>query len=185
MQNLGKRLKALRNKRELTLAQLGQRVGLSASYLSQIERCVTMPSLSNLSAIAGALEMEMGYFFEDDIPPPRVVRANQGKRLDSADDIVIECLSADPVDKKIQPYCIMCQPGASGEHSPSYPGERFSFVLKGQLTVTVGEDLFVLKAGDSIHYQAHQACSWRNEGKEESIALWIFLPPVSEIELVR
>ena len=57
MQNLGKRLRALRDDRELTLAQLGQQVGLSASYLSQIERGVTMPSLSRLTTLAKALDV--------------------------------------------------------------------------------------------------------------------------------
>ena len=183
MQNLGKRLKTLRNKRGLTLAQLGQRVGLSASHLSQVERGVTMPSLSNLAAIASALETEMGYFFEDNFPPPDVVKANQGRRIEGAPGIVIELLSADPLGKKIQPYCMVCQPGTLGNSPPAYPGERFGFVLEGQLVVTVGEDTFVLKAGDSIHYQAHQSCSWRNEGEEESVILWAALPPVSESEL--
>ena len=184
MQDLGKRLRALRNEWGLTLAQLGQQVGLSASYLSQIERGVAMPSLSRLTTIASALNVEMGYFFEDDVPSPCVVRLNQGKRLGDTTDIIVELLSADPSDKEIQPYRVVCQPGASGDQPPTYPGEEFGFILKGQLTVTVGEETFVLKAGDSIHYQTLQPHSWRNEGDEECVVIWAVSPPVSEAELV-
>lgn len=184
MQNLGKRIKALRNERGLTLVQLGQRVGLSASYLSQIERGVTMPSLTRLTAIAGALDVEMGCFFEDDVSVPCVVvRSNQGKRLDSTAGAIVELLSADLLDKKIQPYRLVCRPGISSGWPATHPGEEAGLVLQGRLTVTVGEETFGLEAGDSIHYQALQLHSWRNEGDEECIAIWAVSPPISETEL--
>ncbi|MDH7487501.1 MAG: XRE family transcriptional regulator [Anaerolineae bacterium] len=181
---LGKRIRALRHERGLTLAQLGQRITLSASYLSQIERDVTMPSLSRLTAIADALGVEVGYFFEDDVSAPYVVRANQGQRLENESGIIVELLAANLPDRKLQPYCMVCPPGASSEGwSTTHPGEEVGFVLKGQLTVAVGEETFVLEAGDSIHYQTLQPHSWRNEGDEECIVVWIVSPPVSEAEL--
>lgn len=183
MHSLGKRLRALRKEQELTLAQLGQQVGLSASYLSQIERGVTMPSLARLTAIASALDMEVRYFFEDTASSPCVTRLNQAQRLDSTANVLVELLSADPTDKKIQPHRLVCQPGASWDQLPTRPGEEFGFVLKGQLTVTVGEETFVLEAGDSIHYQTLQPHSWRNEGDEECIVVWAVSPPISEAEL--
>jgi transcriptional regulator with XRE-family HTH domain len=183
VQNLGKRIRALRNERGLTLVQLGQRVGLSASYLSQIERGVTMPSLTRLTTIAGALDVEVGYFFEDDLSAPCVVRSNQGKRLDSMAGAIVELLSADLSDKKIQPYRMVCRPGASSGWPTTHPGEESGLVLKGRLTVTVGEETFVLEAGDSIHYQALQPHSWRNEEDEECIAVWAVSPPIPEDEL--
>jgi transcriptional regulator with XRE-family HTH domain len=183
VQDLGRRLRALRNEQGLTLAQLGRRVGLSASYLSQIERGVSMPSLSRLTTIASALGVEIGHFFEDDVPSPCVVRFNHGHKLGSTADITIELLSAEPSDKEIQPYRVVCKPGASRDQPPTYPGEEFGFVLKGQLTVTVGEETFVLEAGDSIHYQTIQPHSWRNAGDEECIVIWAVWPPVSEAEL--
>lgn len=182
MQDLGKRLRALRNGQGLTLAQLGRQTDLSASYLSQIERGVAIPSLSRLAAIASALDVEMGHFFEDGVPSPCVVRLNQGKTLGDISNITVELLSADPSDKEIQPYRMVCQPGASRDLPPTYPGEAFGFILRGRLTVTVGEEIFELKAGDSIHYQTLQPYSWRNEGDEECIAIWAVSPPVSEAE---
>jgi transcriptional regulator with XRE-family HTH domain len=183
VQNLGKRLRALRNERGFTLAQLGRQVGLSASYLSQIERGVTMPSLSRLATIAGALDVEMGLFFEDDASSPCVLQFNQGRKLRGTAGAVVELLSAHPSDKKIQPLRVVCQPGVSRDQPPTHPGEEFVFVLKGQLTVTVGEETFVLEAGDSIHYQAIQPHSWRNEGTKECIVVWVVSPPIPEAEL--
>lgn len=183
MHSLGKRLRELRKEVGLTLAQLGQRVGLSASYLSQIERSVTMPSLARLATIATALDVEVRDFFENDTSPHCVIRLSHGKKLRNTSGIIFESLSADPSDKQIQPYRVVFQPGASRDHSPTHPGEEFGFILKGRLTVTVGEEVFVLEAGDSIHYQMLQPYSWRNEGGEECIAIWAVSPPVPEAEL--
>jgi quercetin dioxygenase-like cupin family protein len=142
-----------------------------------------MPSLSRLTTIAKALDVEVGYFFEDDVSAPCIIRLNQGKRLSGTANAIVELLSADPTDKKIQPYRLVYQPGASRDQPPTYPGEELGFILKGQLTVTVGEETFVLKAGDSIHYQTLQPYSWRNEGDEECIAIWAVSPPIPEAEL--
>jgi len=183
VQNIGKRLKALRNERGLTLVQLGQRVGLSASYLSRIERSVATPSLSRLATIASVLDVEVGYFFENEVSSPCIVRLNRGRRLKNTAGAAVEFLSADPSDKQIQPYRVVCQPGASRDQPPTHPGEKFCFVLKGQLTVAVGEEIYVLEPGDSIHFQTLESHSWRNEGDEECVAIWAVSPPVSVAEL--
>jgi quercetin dioxygenase-like cupin family protein len=129
--------------------------------------------------------VEVRYFFEDDVSSPCVVKLNQGKKLSGTADTIVELLSADPSDKEIQPYRLVCQPGASRDQPPTHPGEELGLVLKGQLTVTVGEETFVLEAGDSIHYQTLQPHSWRNEGDEVCIAIWAVSPPISEAELAE
>lgn len=183
MQNLGKRLRVLRTERDLTQAQLGQQAGLSASYLSQIERGVTTPSLTSLAALARALGVDVGLFFEEDVSSPCVVRASQGRKLAGSAGTAVELLSADLSGKRIVPYRMVCQPGASGDREPVYPGEECCFILKGQLTLTVGDEIFVLEAGDSAHYQTHQPHSWRNTGDEECAVIWAISPPVSEAEI--
>lgn len=183
MHELGKRLRALRHEQGLTLADLGERVGLSTSYLSQIERGITTPSLSKLTTIASTLDVGVAHFFEADTSSPRVVKANQGKRIYDTSDTIVELMSAAPTDKRIQPYRVTCQPGTSREQPRIHSGEGFYFVLKGQLTVTVGEETFVLNAGDSIHYQALRSHSWRNDNEEECIAIWAVSPPIWETDI--
>jgi len=183
MDSLGKNLRDVRKAQRLTLAQLGGKTGLSASYLSQIERSVTMPSLTRLTRIAEALDVEVRRFFEEDTDSPRVVRANQGKKLEGVPDIIVELLSADPVGKSLQPYSLLCRPGTSREYTSVYPGDKCGFVLKGKLTVTVGEETFVLAAGDSIHFDRSQPHSWHNKSVQECMVIWTVSPPLSEGEL--
>jgi len=142
-----------------------------------------MPSLPKLTAVARALAVDVCDFFEEEESPQYLVRSNQGKTLKSTDNLLVELLSADPLGKSMLPYRVICQPGASCERPSTYPGEECGLVLKGQLTVTVGEETIVLKAGDSIHYQRHQPHSWRNDGSEECSAIWVAFPPIKEDEI--
>jgi transcriptional regulator with XRE-family HTH domain len=52
---LHERLKELRNERQLTLKELAERTELSVSYLSDIERGRTVPTLATLETLANAL----------------------------------------------------------------------------------------------------------------------------------
>lgn len=56
---LGARLRRLRKKRGLILTQLADRAGLSAQYLSEIERGRKDPSSEMLAAISGALALPL------------------------------------------------------------------------------------------------------------------------------
>ena len=179
MENLGRRLKALRTEQGTTLAQLGEMVGLSASYLSQIERNKAKPSLAALSSIAETLGVEMRSFFEHPAPVWEVVRRGQGDQVRDGDNrVTFEILSSEDVRGKFEPYRVTCRPGMEIEADP-HPGEEFAFILDGQLQVAVGEEVFTLGQGDSIHYQGSQSHAWRNGSEGECTLIWALSPPLS------
>ena len=55
---LGARVLFLRQEKELSLSELAEKVGISASYLCQIENGKVMPALSTLKNIAKALDVK-------------------------------------------------------------------------------------------------------------------------------
>ncbi len=61
---IGKRLRGFRNEKGLTIKQLAERVNLSVSLISQIERAESAASISTLNKIATALNMGLREFFE-------------------------------------------------------------------------------------------------------------------------
>ena len=56
----GKKMRELREKKELTLVQLGERLGVSAAILSRIESGTKDPSISLLRSIASELGVHPG-----------------------------------------------------------------------------------------------------------------------------
>jgi transcriptional regulator with XRE-family HTH domain len=176
-ESVGRRLKALRSEQGITLAQLGGMVGLSASYLSQIERNKAQPSLATLSSVAATLGVELRSFFEHPAPVWKVVRKGRGERFTNRNrEVAFELLSSQAVRGKFQPYRVTCGPGIVID-TCAHPGEEFVFILEGSLGVSVGEEVFTLKEGDSIHYQGSQDHAWRNHSPKECVLIWALSPP--------
>jgi transcriptional regulator with XRE-family HTH domain len=77
---LGTRLRELRDARELTQEELGERAGCTWHYVSSIERGRKGATTDTLAAIAAALDITLSELFVGvDRPLPR-----EAKRLDTA-----------------------------------------------------------------------------------------------------
>lgn len=59
----GIRLKELRKKKGFTQVELAKRVGLSASFISNVERGINSPSFENLESISEVLEVDIQELF--------------------------------------------------------------------------------------------------------------------------
>ncbi len=171
-QSVGKRIKELRIERGLTLADLSEETNLSISYLSQVERDKTTPSLATLTSIAQALNVSVRYFFETEAEVAYVVRA-EGEPDHLAQSASGERLPLTPEGShKLEVERVTLQPHSAPQQLASFAGEGFAFVLAGTLTVTVGGEQFTLTAGDSIHYDALQPHTWSNTGDVPCVVIW-------------
>lgn len=71
---LGRSIRRLRRHLDLTLEEVATSVGISRSFLSQIERTRAAPSLTTLEAIARALKVTPEYFFAAAVDEPGAPR---------------------------------------------------------------------------------------------------------------
>ena len=65
MKTIGRKIRELRMQRGMKLKELSQRVGVTASFLSQVERGVAVPSISSLKKISDAFGISITSFFGD------------------------------------------------------------------------------------------------------------------------
>ena len=56
---VGERLRAARRSRGLTISEVAERAGVTAGFISQLERDLTSASLSSLYRICTALEIDL------------------------------------------------------------------------------------------------------------------------------
>ncbi len=176
-ESVGSRLRALRTEQGITLAQLGSMVGLSASYLSQIERNKAKPSLTTLNSVAETLGVELRSFFEHPSPVWHVARGGHRQDFrDETNEVTYETLSSGAVRGRFEPCRATCSPGLRTEEK-THPGEEFVFVTKGRLEIRVGGEAWTLSAGDSIHYQGSQPHSWHNRSGQQCTLIWAVSPP--------
>src|SRR2546426_389919 len=79
--SLGARVRALREAMDLSLRDLGERSGVSAPMLSQVERGETSPTLAVASRIAAGLELRLSQLLRlDEDGAVTIVRAGERRR---------------------------------------------------------------------------------------------------------
>src|SRR6476660_1761057 len=78
---LGPRIRSLRQARRVTLRELAERAGVTESFLSQVEREVTSPSIASVQRIARALDLGIADLFVEEAPLGRVVRRAERRRI--------------------------------------------------------------------------------------------------------
>lgn len=177
--DIGPRLRTLREGRRLTLKQLADQVGCTGAHLSQIENAHTSPSIATLKRIAEALGVNIVDFFSEKEPAEPVVTRVQDRR-----DVYlgnwnarIQQLVASTEGKLMQPFYTVVEPGG-GSHDPySHVGEEFGVVLRGTLTITVGESTYRVMPKESFYYSCRVPHRWVNEGDEEVEVVWVVSPP--------
>lgn len=190
---VGARLKKRRELYGISLRKLAQKTGLSASFLSQVERNKTNLSLSSLQLLSEALEVPLLYFLAD---KPFHENGNQAKARDEEAESRSE--GYDPVvTANARPMLILQKSGViyellvpsmgrkmvaiSGRLSYGSdnvvrrlrePTEEFIYALSGKLLIELASGEYVLSPGDSIYFEGNEllrmACV--SDGEE---AMWI------------
>lgn len=171
---IGNKLKTLREERRLSLRGLGKKIGLSASFLSQLELGQVSPSIASLENISSALNVNITHFFDDQRPDSIVMKKGERKRILSR-GAVIQPLAHGLSRKKIEPFMLTLEIGGeSGEHPySSRHGEEFGIVLKGKVTFTLEGNDYLLGDGDSVYFNSTKPHKWKNIGGKEAIIILV------------
>ena len=173
---LGKRIKRARTERDLTLKQVEERSGVSATHISQIERGLTSPTIGALQKLSKAFELETSYFLEDiEVPDVTMVGAENSRVILSTSPLItIKSLTAGIPGSKLHLFRMIAQPGGDGPVlTHTHDGEECGTVIRGTMVVTVKGQDYVLSRGESIHFRATSPHGYRAVGTEESESIWV------------
>ena len=176
---LGGRLHEFRVARGLSLREIARRSGLTASFISQVERGRASPSIASLARLAEALGVTVGQLFEGTPAPGRMVRLDQRKRvrlrgLGELDEYV----TADPAGM-LQITVTTFEVGGRSADAPFVhdSDEEVVLLLEGSLEVEVGGERYGLDAGDAVTYSARTPHVARNIGQVPARAIFVLTPP--------
>lgn len=170
--HLGARVKHLRAQRNWSLEALAGASGVSRSMLSQIEREQANPTLAVTLRIARAFGMGLGELLETPgaSSSVQVIRADdKAYHYRSDKDVRIRTLSPLNLEKDVEFYEILLQPGGALRSAPHFEGTReYLTVQKGSVRVESGGDAEELHPGDSASYRADVPHAIVNLGKGEA-----------------
>jgi transcriptional regulator with XRE-family HTH domain len=176
---LGSRIRALRQARRLTLRALATRAGVTESFLSQVERDVTNPSIASVQRIARGLDLSVGQLFADEPTTGRVVRRDARRRvaypgLGAVDEFLTANLAG-----RLQVIVETIEPGGgSGEEPFTHDSdEEVLVVLEGVIDLWVGEEHYVLRQGDAITLPPRLSHWTTNRGDAPAVVLVCLTPP--------
>lgn len=190
-EQLGGEIREVRKARGLTLKDLSDKVSCSTAYLSRIELGTANVSAKLLQEISAALGVDPDWFFPErsgagPLERKHVVRAENRRALSGMytrtteelgfeDELLSSTLSG-------QCYLILSRfrPGAGQPPEPlegySFEGEQHAILLTGEVELRLGDEVIVLREGDSFSYPSMIAHRFRNRTDREATMIWAMSP---------
>jgi transcriptional regulator with XRE-family HTH domain/mannose-6-phosphate isomerase-like protein (cupin superfamily) len=198
---IGDRLRAARTRHGLSLRALADRLGVSPSLISQVERGLAKPSVNTLYAMANELDVSLDALLFVDARPARsggpatlpsppgvqalpahlpalpVQRSGDRRTIRLASGVVWERLTTESIPNVDFLYVTYEVGGASSpEHDfQRHGGQEWGYVISGRLGVASGFDEYVLGPGDAIALDSSRPHRLYNLGAEPVHAIWFVL----------
>jgi transcriptional regulator with XRE-family HTH domain len=169
---VGPRLRALRQERETTLAQLSADTGISASTLSRLEAGQRKPNLELLLPLARAYQVPL-----DELLGPR---ATADPRVHTR-PVTRNGMTIIPLSRRaggIQAYKHVI-PGTRTPQRPkpkTHDGYEWLYVLSGRLRLVLGEHDLVLPEGEAAEFDTRVPHWFGNAGPAPVEFLSLFGP---------
>jgi len=166
MQNISRKIKALRQQQGLSQRSLAEQAGISAASLSQLESGQSSPSVATLEKLADGLGIAVAAFFLEtgdqkdieifDLNDRPMVALNQGGQF-----IPLTALHH-PIG--FEPMLVQLDAGGSfeeGQYGIKSP-HAFVWVRSGHVLLEYDNREYHLTEMQSLYYDARKQHNWRN-----------------------
>lgn len=178
---VGKKLKSIRLKSDMTIQDLAQQSSVSSNMISRIERGLTIPSVEILMKIAIVFDKSINYFVEEVKTTHEVVFSSPGTRpktvYDDAENMHTESFTSGLRDPQFTSFfCTVKKGGTSGINDMYHPGDELIYVLSGTIRIEIANEIHTLNAGDSLSFKSHLPHRWDNVGDDDAKVIWTLSP---------
>jgi len=179
-EDIGARLKLVRQIFGLTQRELARRAGVTNGAISLIEQNRVSPSISSLKKILDGVPLSLADFFTLNFAPTDEVFFSGDELTEIAHQPEI---SMRLVGRRVKGRALgmlreVYQPGAdTGDTMLRHEGEECGIVVSGRLTVTVGPQERTLYPGDAYYFRSDIPHRFRNAGTEPCVLISANTPP--------
>ena len=178
----GGKLRAVRERKCITLKEVARLAGVSESMVSQIERNKVSPSIDTLLTLADVLDIDHEYLFNDykQNKAVSIVRKGKGSTLMQGRVILTQLSRVGELteDHAIEAFLLDIKEGAEkGDLEYGHTGKEFGVILEGQGDLVYGTETYHLSTGDSVAFSSDIPHTLKNTGKGPLRAVWIITPP--------
>ncbi|WP_053366323.1 helix-turn-helix domain-containing protein [Bacillus sp. FJAT-27245] len=167
--DIGSKIRAIRKRKNITIAQICEGTGLSKGFISNVENNNTSPSINTLQTIANYLKVPLPYLLLEKDEQMTVIRKNERQVMTlSESEMKVEHLAS---RGGLSIRVVEFPPGASTGGKNAHEGEECHLVLKGKILAEQGEDSFILQEGDTFSWCASVPHFVKNIGDDVATVL--------------
>jgi transcriptional regulator with XRE-family HTH domain len=171
--DIGNQLKNLRLLKGLSQRELAKRAGVTNSTISMIEKNGVSPSVSSLKKVLAGIPISIGDFFTLDLEtmqPDQVVFRRAEQPDVGANSVSLKLVGATIQKRSMDIMHERYAPGAdTGPEMLQHKGEEGGIVISGEIELTVGLEVYQLKAGDGYYFSSDRLHRFRNTGNRECV----------------
>ena len=179
--NFSNKMKKLRQRKKISLADLADKTGYSEAYLSKIEENMVIAPVSVVLSVAQALSVAT-----EDLLLIRQAKKQRNKAIKQrretfekrTENYSYQVLTPQGKHKHLNAFKVTIEP--LQEHRAvayHHPGEEFIYVLTGGLEVKIGRTIHTLKTGESIHFDSARSHILRSISKKPTVILVTIYTP--------
>ena len=171
--DVGKILERVRTQRAMTVRELADKSGLSASFIRAVERGDSDIAIGRLAKLANVFHYDLGSFlgFTAQLTRPTFVTAGDRKRVNRGKGVDYEVLHLPALDLDL--VDVRLAPGAAFKNAQSHEGIDVVYVTKGQLVLEVNHIDYPMAEGECCVFAAGFPHRLRNDSKSFSTAISI------------
>ncbi len=180
-QTLGADLRSLRKTRGLTLEEMAQALDKSVGWLSQVERDISSPRMSDLRQMAELFNVPLSLFFGSHEGPEEevglIVRRAHRRTVGVYESGLVETLLSPDLTDDFEVIHSTFQPGSSRRTDTRRDTHELAYMVSGKLDIWIDGSPFTVCDGDSFRIRG-QSYRWSNPYEHPAIAVWVISPPV-------
>lgn len=179
---LGGRIREARIARGMSLRAMAAEADISPSLLSQVETGKVQPSVSTLWAIVTCLGLSIDEVLGHSPAsrePLRVEHPNPIQRARDAPEIVVEngvtWRGLAVMDSNVDAVLVTYAPGAASSPDDTHmrhPGTEYGYLIRGELTLKIDFETYVIRAGDSFCFSSSRPHLFRNDTDAMAEGVW-------------
>lgn len=159
---IGREVRAFRRQQGLTVADLAGITGLSIGMLSKIENGNTSPSLTTLQVLSHAFSVPITAFFKGYEERREVHHVKAGEHIEverrgtraGHQYNMLGHIGSNDSGVVVEPYMITLSTEADTFPTFQHEGLELLYILEGEVTYRHGDQLFHMKPGDSLFFDA-------------------------------
>lgn len=169
--DVGAILERLRTQRGMTVRDLAEQSGLSASFIRAVERGDSDISLGRLARLAHVFHYDLGSFlgFTATISRPSFITGENRKRINRGKGVEYEAVHLPALDLDL--VIVTLAAGAAFKDALTHEGIDVLYILEGDAVLVLNDVDYAMTAGDCTLFAAGFSHKLRNDSKKPVTAI--------------